>query len=253
MDESFGIATSALTSQKLSNLSACSCIWSKDYCYKTVKTRSLLRKRNIRNCTNNTLLFSSLFKICVLFFNGRITFLSVRNLPAIRYLIIRYLSLNKLIMPPFTISAEESALDCSSDTMKFIMEMAVSFYWTNKGILKDSDFDIFGIFGYLNYDRLILSLSVKIDMSDLTATISCFSTSLLFCRAISILILNRNTGFQLYCLEAQNHFISEKKNVVFSYFNFFAYYVQCKTISSLYKLRNNILFILSKRLYHFTK
>ena len=60
------------------------------------------------------LLVSSLFIVCALF-NGRITFTSIRNLPIIRYAVIRCLSLNNITVSHFTVNGEESAVDCSSD------------------------------------------------------------------------------------------------------------------------------------------
>lgn len=72
--------------------------------------------------------------------------------------------------------------------MKLTLEMTVSFCSEHKNTFEDYSFDTLG---GLNWDRLTLSLSVKIDISDLKKKSSCFSTSLLFCRIICILELNR--------------------------------------------------------------
>lgn len=71
--------------------------------------------------------------------------------------------------------------------MKLTLEMTVSFCSEHKNTFEDYSFDTLG---GLNWDRLTLSLSVKIDISDLKKKSSCFSTSLLFCRIICILVLN---------------------------------------------------------------
>lgn len=115
-DGFFSTATSVFISQNLSYLSSWGCIWPEDLCCQAVKTRALLRKRNVRNhtCDTDFCYFLHVFKVYT-FFNGRIVFLSVRNLLAIRSLVFRYLSLNKLIMSPFRVNGGEYAVDCSSE------------------------------------------------------------------------------------------------------------------------------------------
>lgn len=129
-------------------------------------------------------------------------------------------------MSNFTVSGEES-----SGNFSFYLpwkeiyswNVTVSFCWENKNTFEDYSFNTLG---GLNWDRLTLLLSVKIDMSDLKKKSSCFSTSLLFLQNnIYLGIEQKCLFFELYCLVAEKlFFLGKKAKVLFSYFKIF---IQC--------------------------